>query len=198
MPLEFFDPSHASLRLGNTIVRVNDSPVLLGAVDDNYSVSLLWLHSNKTTIAKDIRTIQGIDLTPVPLGFCLHDRQVSYLMRRPTRRAKQGLSEDALYVDGRPIPRFTTSPSFRKALGNTIVGDYPSISKARKMLGDELICVPISRNWAIFSEPRTKEQCLLYKFEGKVASWSPEEKKFVLSTDYMYLYETMEQELANA
>lgn len=195
MPLTFYDPSHAQLRLGNTIIRLKGLPIFVGEIRGDYSTVIQYLGSGKQSEVDDIRKLEDIDLTPVPLGFVQIGERAYYMMRKPSRRTKQGLSEESLFIHefgGRSSIR--QDAAYRKAVSNTILGEYPSLKASFKMLGNQFSSVPIHRNWALRSSSSGLKK-LLYKYSGVVGHWDDVLGKMVLSTDFEYLREVLDQEL---
>lgn len=190
---DFFDVNHANLRLNATIVRLNNLPVYISEVREDWSVVIKYLLSGKSSTLPDIRTVEGLDISPVPLGFCQVGDTAAYLMRMPRRRTKQGLSEDSICMHnymGRISVR--ESGAYAKALANTILGVYPSIKNALSILERGVASsVAISRNWSLSSK-----HLIQYKYFGNVGTYTG--GQFLLDGDYSYLQECLEKEIINA
>lgn len=193
MPLEFHSAEHANLRLGNTIIRIKGYPVYVYGINGDYSCDLRYLGRDKLTRIKDIRVIEGIDILPVPLGFCHYGDLAMYLFRRPSRRTKQGLSEESLSTHTGRTPAIGSCGKWRHALHRTIVGEFPSITNTFKILKIQgQGSVPIHRNWAIQAGGTP---ALLYKFHGTVGYWDEGAKRFRLNEAFAYLQETLDEEI---
>ncbi len=194
MPLSFHSSDHANLRLGNTIIRIMNLPVWIRSIENDYSARILYLNTDKQSHIEDIREVVGIDTTPVPLGFTNFNKQASYLFRRPSRRTKQGLAEESLSCNAGHIPRISEDKEWRKALGGTIIGSYPTIAVAKKLLNSasDFHSVAITRNWSL-----TSKGMVCYKFFGVVGSFDSKTNKILLLEEFEYLKEVLEQEVDN-
>lgn len=194
MSLQFHSAEHADLRLGRTVIRVNQEPVYVSSIGQGYNAEFRYLCSDKSSAVNDIREVKGIDLSPVPLGFCSLGGTAIYLFRRPSRRTKQGLSHDSLGSHVGRLPEIGSSSDMRKALGNTIIGRFPSQEAAFKIVSKNGGSAPIHRNWAVQASPG--DTSLLYKFHGNVGVWNNTAKRFTLHEEYAYLQETLDEEIS--
>lgn len=192
---DFYDVAHANLRLSNTIVRINNYPVFVIEVREDWTVAVQYLGSGKIAELSDIRNLKGLDISPVPLGFCQNGHTTSYLMRMPRRRTKQGLAEDSIAThdgNGNSVRR---SNAYSKALDNTITGVYPTLKAALSMINAKgFASVGISRNWAIGNAGDMIY--FMYKYYGKVGILK--DNRFILDEEYSYLQECLDQEIGNA
>ncbi len=190
MKLKFYDSSHASIRLSNTVVKLKGLPILLGEIRGDYSTTGVILSSCKRIAINSVAEAEGLDVSPVPLGFTMYRGNALYLMRRPQRRTKQGLHEGAIMCAelGR-LPRLLECGDFCKSLAATITGSFPKVSTVMDMFNKDIVrSAPISRNWAL-----NRGGVLMYKFEGPVGSFVKDQ--FTLDDDFKYLQETLDQEV---
>lgn len=191
---DFYDVAHANLRLSGTIVRLNDYPVYVQEVNDDWTASIMFLNSGKKATTGDIREQEGLDISPVPLGFCQIGQQASYLMRMPRRRTKQGLSEDSISSHDGNSSSVRRDNAYSKSLHNTITNVYPSLSTAISMLDKSFTSVGIARNWAVTRIDGFN--VLMYKYYGPVGKVM--DKQYILDQDYSYLQECLDQEVGDA
>lgn len=195
---DFYDTLHANLRLGHTIVLLNKLPIYVLEVRPDWTAGIQYLLTGKMSTLPDIREIEGLDISPVPLGFCQIGENASYLMRMPRRRTKQGLEEASVVSHDGNRASIRQSNTYAQNLGNCITGVYPSLKDATSMLGKGFRSVCVARNWAIMREGGKID--LLYKYYGKVGSYAPVYigSPFTLLPEYSYLQECLDQEITNA
>jgi hypothetical protein len=190
-------PEHARLRfLGTVVLTENKAPVYISRIQEDWSMDCIDLASNKSLTVKDIRN--GIITTPVSLGFCQVGREALYLARRPSRRSKQGLDLEDVFINHTiGGTDFNISTSFcKKALAKTILGDFCSFKKAISSLEkeeDDQLSLSFHKDWAVYNEG--KEKFIVYKFFGRCGS--VEDGKVTLFNNFSYLRETLEEDVGN-
>ena len=136
-------PRDARQALANCLIRIGESPVWVGDIDDDFNTNLYYPMNGKTSEV-NLKKVKDINIQPVPLGYVNFSRSAEYITRRPTRRWKQGLTTDSL---NRGVRR---SVMKSKALANCILGRYPKLEDALGMLEKEThISVAFDRNWSV-------------------------------------------------
>ena len=147
------------LRLRHSVVRFENQPVVVEEVGGKEVVGV----TNILTGERFTASVKKLDLTPVPLGYMSAGKSLFYVMRKPTRKYKQGLcGENVMFklVSGENIPVSYCG----KHIGNTIVGNYPDIGAAfSQVRNGKAKAVPFSREWAVAE--REDELCILYRGE---------------------------------
>lgn len=147
------------LRLRHSVVRFGGQPVVVEEVGGKEMVGI----TNILTGERLTANVSKLDLTPVPLGYMLHGKSLYYVMRKPTRKYKQGLcGENVMFklVSGDEVPVSYCG----KSIGKTIAGDYPSIEEAFNLVRKgKAKAIPFSREWAVAE--REDELCILYRGE---------------------------------
>jgi hypothetical protein len=95
-------------------------------------------------------SLDGLDLTPVPLGFCNLLNTAVWVSRKPVRKYwRQGLGTGNTFIhdfNGKSH----TFPNL-VLLAKTIRGEYPSLDEARSLIGQRAI-VAFHRHFAIGSK----------------------------------------------
>ena len=139
----FTEPCYARQALANSLIRVGESPVWVGAFNE-WSTTFYYPMNGKTAVIRDIREVKKLNIEPVPLGYVNNVKTTSFLSRMPKRRWKQGLSPAVLSLN---VSEFFLQS---KALGNCILNRYPSFDKAYELIKEEkkLSCA-FNREWAL-------------------------------------------------
>ena len=176
------DWQYADSRLQGTIVRHDGKAVLVEGVGKKGAVISLLRADTEPKIVK----LDDLDLSPVKLGFCNINMDVSYLTRMPMRRDwRQGLRKGNFVSVFGTIAELVPFPN----LADTIENIYPSL--------EECLATPNNtfkawcREWAI-GKSSTKERPLYYKNTavGSVINGKPE-----LKGDNMLLREALQEVL---
>jgi len=178
----FNEPHYARQALANSLVRIGESPVWIEGVEGDWSTNLFFPMNGKRSYIEDIRTLKGLNIEPVPLGYVNKRDGARYVRRIPRRRWKQGLSRDS--VQGRIYEKDLRS----KALGNCVLGRYPSLDTALELLNSCRTSVAFHRHWAV--QVGIVSPSLLYK-EKNVGII--ENGILRLVPDYEYLTESLEE-----
>lgn len=148
-----------NLRLNKSLVRKGDVPVYVQAVEDRETVVV----HNCFTGRKEKLSVAELNLTPVPLGYFITDDEVCYASRKPTRRYKQGLTNENVRVLTAFNKRAIAVSMNDKGLCKAIMGHYPSIEEAFQRCREGADIVPFSREWAVANYK--DELCVMYKCE---------------------------------
>ena len=126
--LTYEEPGYAADRLTGTIVRHNEKAVKVGMVAGADAVEIVYVVANKRSLCP----LKELDITPVPLGFCNYNGNVTYLSRCPVRQDwKQGLRSKTLRSSS---PNWHVDEIPFKVIGTTIEGTFPSLDDSIKHL----------------------------------------------------------------
>lgn len=149
------------LRLHRSVVRLGDSPVFVEDVIGLKDVMVTHLLSGNTEKVK----VDKLDLSPVPLGYVLtEERGLLLATRKPTRKFKQGLTQENLFtksvLSDSPARLIYTS----KSMAKTIVGDYPTVGDAfQRVRSGSIKACPFSREWAVADNG--EDLCVVFRGE---------------------------------
>lgn len=184
--MRYESENDVNLRLKSSLVRKGNEPVYVQAVEDKETVVVHNCHTGR----KERIEVEKLNLTPVPLGYVITGGDVVYVTRKPTRKYKQGLTNDnssAKHVlTGRPVAVRMND----EGLAKTIMGEFPSIEEAFQRCREGADIIPFSRNWAVAN--CKDELCVMYKCEvvGYVG-----DNSVMLSPDKYYLKESLMEAL---
>lgn len=179
------------LRLRHSVVMCNERPVM---VMDVQSVSRVMVQDILS--GNHFETdVDKLDLQPshAPLGYVMAGDDVYMAYRKPVRKYKQGLTNDNLLVKGvlqkRPEMLRRRPINFAsRELAKTMVGDFPDIGKAFKLVREgENKIVPFSRDWAVAEEDG--DLCIV--FRGEVVGYATDNSVKLLPERF-YLKESLE------
>lgn len=175
-----------NLRLKGSLVRKGNEPVLVEDAIGNNKVAVY----NCFTGNKEKVGIEDLDLTPVPLGFVLTKNGLSYVSRKPTRKYKQGLTQENMRSVDVLEGVENRVRLHDESMINAIMGVYPSVEEAFQRCRNGEKVVPFSRHWAVANHK--DELCVFHKTEvvGYVG-----DNSVVLSPDKYYLKESLMEAL---
>jgi len=169
-------------RLVQTTIKIKGVPSTILRINADREVKYVHL------IEQEMRYIslddEGVDLTPLKVGYLNCRRGASYLVRDARRRWKQGLDQQGISVEGDNylVHDFYSSQEFLDCLE----GKYPSLLEATFTAKDKHKSVAFNRKWAVGP---TEE---LY-YRGKIVGNSKD--GLHLNEVYKYLKELLEEVL---
>lgn len=172
------DFENANFRLAGTIVRLDNKPVFV----HNIFAGMVAELSDLDNIYENYR-VDGnkLDITPVPLGMCNFEGDVSYLTRVPVRRDwRQGLRRENFISDNYPHAGIPPHE-----LAKVIRGEYPTFQEAYEQVKGKAKAVAWSRQWAI-----KRGGQLRYKWDT-VGEYKA--GQFILLDEFKHLYEALEE-----
>lgn len=119
----------------DTVVLYQKKPVYVNRVGADRTLRIYSLEDMKTKLGDVDVENEELDFTPVPLGFCNHDKDAFYVQRLPKRQYKQGLCKANMVVSaitGNASREGANSIVTAKvrSLAHCIEGRYPSIASA--------------------------------------------------------------------
>lgn len=123
----------------DTVVMYRKKPVYITKVDFNKGLTVYALEDMKTKLGNINVEDPDFDFTPVPLGFCNHDKDAFYLQRAPRRQYKQGLCKGNMVATG-ITPNASKEGGMSivtakvRSLAHCIEGRYPTVASAIKMV----------------------------------------------------------------
>mgnify|MGYP001593738418 CR=1 FL=1 len=138
--MDYDSQEYAASRLNGTVVLCSGKPVKVLAVEDDMSVLVETLHK------KEIKTLplSSLSFEDIKLGYVNYQSGAMFVVRRPVRKPRQGLSNENLYnsiLGSTNVPVHT--------LHSTIINSFPTISSAiKKVLGGASRCA-FSRDFCI-------------------------------------------------
>ena len=192
--MKYDKADYAKERLSNTVIRINNKVVYVSH-REGWNYEVYDLKSRETEVV-DLRKAD-VDLNPVPLGYINKGGSAYYTTRRPVRRWKQGLDQEALRVivgdnDVRHamVMGLLTSTSIVDCIENK----YPSINKAVTSIAKGgCSSMAFCRSFAIGNlKGKRGTYTLLYKGTGVGLVTK---KGVDLSSKYSYLKESIEEVL---
>lgn len=176
------------LRLNASVVRVKERPVLVLDANDNGTVSVYVIDTGDRIYVK----VKDLELKPVPLGY-VNSREAGliYCMRKPTRRYKQGLTNENLVAtdvySGQEIRINLKS----EELSYTIQGKFPSIEECFTKVREGVTkALAFTREWAVAHIK--DELSILYK--GSVVGYVGD-NAIMLNPDKYFLKESLTEAL---
>lgn len=194
--MKYDNVDYARERLSNTVVRIKKQVVYLSH-HDGWSYRATDISTRKNQIV-DIRKIE-IDIKPIPLGYINFQGSAYYASRRPVRRWKQGLSEDAIsfnYVDadGKVLDPHMRGVISSKNLADCVNNIYPTLKEAYlKVYSGKCAGVAFSRVFAISHSSNKNNPCVLL-YKGAVVG-VVNYKGINLDSRYYFLKELLEEVL---
>ncbi|MGL5323574.1 MAG: hypothetical protein ACRC91_02435 [Aeromonas sp.] len=175
------DFEYANSRLCDSVVRLDDVPVMVHAVNRDGTVA-----GSSLTDGKEIRcNLEDLNLVPVELGYVNYDGHAHYVMRKPVRRDwRQGLRHNNMISDTIPVPHLPWA-----AIAKAINNNYPTFEQARLMLKGKrgMHSIAWCRDFAIIKGWEVKH---CGDKVGKVVG-----EKVVLDEAFQYLKEALEETL---
>lgn len=173
------DFNYAESRLSGSIVRVakTNEPVYVEAVSIASGLANIKFLSDSH---QDTMHIDGLNLKPVPLGWCNQAAGATYLSRIPKRQDwKQGIRAQTCFSS---TTRFNNIR--HRDLANCIMGKYPTLASLQHKPWAKLVAW--SRKWASDGE------FLYHGVVGQVGTM--DENGFpVLGEAFSYLKESLEK-----
>lgn len=139
----------------------------------------------------DIREL-GITFEPIQLGYCNYPDFCTYLVRRPVRMWKQGLSPDHIKAKSGYIDEGIITSHY---LYNTILGSYPSPEESYRRVVDIGGSCAFNRDFA-FSSPLYPVISLEYK--GEVIGDMNENGDLEIKDKFFFVKEQLEEVLHEA
>lgn len=180
-------------RLYHTVVMHNKRPAVVIGTEGKDSVVLQDLITEKLTKAE----LSEVDLEPshAPLGYVIDGGEVYLAMRKPARRYKQGLTGENLvvktFLQKEGMPQRARFNYASKAIGRTILGEYPSVEESFQKARATGKIVPYHRDWAV----GTYDDELSIIFRGEVVGFVLDNSVKLLPERF-YLKESLEASLA--
>lgn len=196
----FYDLNHASNYLVNSMIRVDDEPVIVNGFDHSTASKIIM--SYYAVNNKKIKTVpinsDRVNLSPVPLGFLAIRApfnaflRTAYTCRYPSRRWKVGLTQNNIGIIKLPKSKdyFSQESVFYSTeLRDTVLGLYLKFEEALDLANrNNGIDIPFSRVFA------TNGTVLYYKaFDqavGQINGTLP-----VLHDDFRFLNERLQEDL---
>lgn len=184
------------LRLYHSVVAMEGMPVYVIDVHDKFSVEI---HNLVTGKRSDVK-IEQLDLDPshLPLGYVqVDDETLVIASRKPSRRYKQGLTQENLHSvnvvsktrRGEPRGARATFPLAvsNDALIRTMQGKFTPIGDAfQKVRSHSAKVQAFSKDWAVSED--AGDLCLLYR--GEVVGFANDDKAILLP-ERAYLKESL-------
>ncbi|AJT60761.1 hypothetical protein [Citrobacter phage CVT22] len=175
-----------NLRLKGSLVRKENVPMYVQEANSKDEVRVHNVHTGR----KEDCLIADLDLTPVPLGYCVSDGDVLYVSRKPTRKYKQGLTTENSVAWDVMLQRHVKIPMADKGLCRTIMNDYPSVEEAFQECRKGKAIVPFHRSWAVANYK--DELCVMHK--GTVVGYVGDDVVVLMPEKY-FLKESLEEAL---
>ncbi len=173
----------ASMRLAGTVVRFRGEPFYIRDVDGGdggLTVRGKFLISGKLVDALKLG-VEDWNFIPVPLGYVNLPRgDARFESRMPTRKWKQGLAKNHL--------RHTQIDS--RSLGKTILGQYPTLGRAKERTLEREVTTAFARNWALGGGANNIHVLYRDKRVGRM-----EEDGIHLSPEYRFLQEDLQENI---
>lgn len=180
--MRYESEADVKLRLGNSLVRKGATPVYIKGVESINKVIVYDPIKRETDYAK----VSDLNLTPVPLGYVESAGDVLYVTRKPTRKYKQGLTQENMVAKDVLSGRLVALRIDDKGLSKAILGQYPSIEEAFQQCREGSGIVPFSREWAVANYK--EELCVMHK--GGVVGYVGDDN-IMLSPDKYFLKESL-------
>ena len=181
---------YANSRLNGTIVRLNGKPVKISeCFEDDSGIAATYRHLSNG--ASGVSPLEEFDLSPVPLGWAISDREgASYLTRVPKRSD---------YRQGLRLSNYTSvfGDEHRRvgkvALSNCIIGKYPSFDSVLDEVSNQPAFRPYSRDFALSSKHAPDGVLIMFKWLGAVGNVI--KGKGLLAPQFEYLQESFEESM---
>lgn len=185
--LPYEEPQYAGTRLRESIVRFKGEPVFVlqvGAKGGKVAFQTLARAEDHELAGIGECTLQDLDINPVPLGYVNEAKFAYYVSRCPVREDwRQGLRKNTM----RTIPG-GINVNF-KFLRQTILGKYPNLKDALKLVNDrERESVAFSRSFAI-----SRGGILHHKGQWQVGEI--DERGYTLLPKFQWVEEALNEEL---
>lgn len=180
--MRYESEADVKLRLGSSLVRKGETPVYIKGVESINKVIVYDPIKRETDFAK----VSDLNLTPVPLGYVERDGEVLYVTRKPTRKYKQGLTQENMVAKDVLSGRLVALRIDDRGLSKAILGQYPSIEQSFQQCRDGADIVPFSREWAVANYKG--ELCVMHK--GSVVGYVGDDN-VMLSPDKYFLKESL-------
>ena len=150
MVKEYDNGSDVRMRLNNTIVFYEGKPYYCKTYEEgspNWMMLILSSLEDKPKTIEIKHTDPKLDTSAPRLGYINWANSAYFLSRAPARLQSQGLRSDTIWTK----PRLVSSNYFTSsAMGNALLGKYPKVSEAEKMLNTlSFSKVAIHRDFAI-------------------------------------------------
>jgi len=134
----------------------------------------------------DIRTL-GITFEPVQLGYCNYNDMALYLVRRPVRMWKQGLSIDHIKTQ----PGYIEDDLIQStSLNNTLLNSYPSLSDCydwvRKIGGG----MAFNKDFALVTTDYPK---IDLEYKGELIGRLNDKGDFEINDEFFFVKEQLEE-----
>lgn len=143
----------------------------------------------ENTEAIDLRLL-GIDFKPPQLGYCNYQGSCVYLVRRPVRMWKQGLSmEHLLAKHGGYIDEDILQSEY---LYNTLLNNYPSLSESYISILDTGNSIAFHRDFALSARNYPN---ISLDYKGKVIGSVNEDGDLEIDGKFFYLKEQLAEVL---
>jgi hypothetical protein len=183
---------YASTRLADTVVRLGNVPVLVSVCEDTINGIRVYYRHIMENLPSDFCNISDLNLDPVPLGYVNLSPGVVYLTRMPMRNDwKQGL-RDRNVVD---TNGFNQGLPY-KAIGRTIMGDFPKFSNCLSRLSDN----DIGRNSLAFDREFSidREGKIIYKSLFHVGDVNMDNGGIRIKDDFTWVVESLDEAMERA
>lgn len=182
------DYNYANQRLINTIVRLNNIPVFIIAV--NHDGSTLYYEVGGSGEHKS-EHLDNFDLKPMPLGYVNYDGASTYLQRMPLRRDwRQGAR--AHNVNSSNLDFNTRTILNSRAFVKCVLNEYPTFKKCfHEVYEDGHRSSSFSREFALVRSGDADKCNVQYK--GKRIVGEATLDGVVLAERFKYLQETLDE-----
>lgn len=178
MNIEDISVPDLNMMHSNTVVMYKGEPVCILSVLEDRKFEIQSIKSQKITTVKYKE--DQFDFSPIRIGFVNYRGYVTYIVRKPYRRYKQGTSTENISVEPPDVRTDTVREAqirqacvndmqriSNEALYNAIMRKYPSIPEILEMLKEE------DTNYIIAFDPQfaiTYRGFLIYRYNvvGKV------------------------------
>ena len=194
---KFYDIDHARLYLINSIIRIDNNPVMVLDILRNQSserdIHYRPIENSEGTKIITLSSVR-VDMNPVPLGFInfseFGKKKVAIRgYRGPSRQWRIGLTEENLRIQPQKYDTYTTRKKILKSifLKNSICGVFPSLKKIIEMIKDkEATSQAFSRDFSI-----DKAKLMFIQLKDPVGKIF--KKEVMLFDDFLYLNQLLEK-----
>jgi len=142
------------------------------------------LAENAETI--DIREL-GITFSPLQLGYCNHEDNASYLVRRPVRMWKQGLSSDHIKAKSGWI---MDGLMHREELNNMLLNSYPSLPDCYEWVRNIVGSKAFNRDFALATSNYPK---ISLEYKGEIIGILNDNGDFEIDDEFFFVKEQLEE-----
>ena len=191
MSLKYSDTVYAHERLAGTLVRHNDTPVLVVEIISNGRALVQPAGGGKMYEVMDYKEL---DLTPVPLGnINTPEGEVSYIFRIPKRNDwRQGLRTNNMGALGRKTGHNNG------LVARLIRGIYPTVMDCiESIFNEEASDRAFGRNFSI-RKGRNDDYVLVFRNKKEVGTLKPNKAggvTYELSKKFEFMEEMLKEEL---